>query len=76
MDKNKIVIIVLIIVIVGLLAGIVMTSTPTKQDSKIKITSDNEQYEGGEISVKLTDLNKTPISKEIVNITITDKNGK
>ena len=47
-----------------------------KEPTKIQITSDKEQYEGGELSIKLTDLNKTPISKEVVNITITDSKGK
>ena len=47
-----------------------------KEPTKIKITSDEEQYEGGELTIKLTDLNKTPLSKQIVNITITNKKGK
>ena len=46
-----------------------------KEPTKIKITSDEEQYCNGELSIKLTDLNKTPISKEMVNITITDSKG-
>lgn len=36
----------------------------------------NEQYEGKEISIKLTDLNGMPVSKEIVNIIITNNKGK
>ena len=76
MDKKNILIIVLIIIIIGLIAAMAMSSLPTKKDSKIKITSDKEQFEGGELSIKLTDLNKTPISKEIVNVTITNKKGK
>ena len=47
-----------------------------KEPTKIKITSDKEQYEGGELSITLTDLNKTPLSKEVVNITITNSKGK
>ena len=47
-----------------------------KEATKIKITSDKEQYEGGKLSIELTDLNKTPLSKEIVNVTITNKKGK
>ena len=43
---------------------------------KQKHTSDKEQYEGGKLSIELTDLNKTPLSKEIVNVTITNKKGK
>ena len=38
--------------------------------------NDNEQYEGGELSIQLMDLDNAPISKEIVNITITNSKGK
>ncbi|WP_296881728.1 hypothetical protein [uncultured Methanobrevibacter sp.] len=49
---------------------------PIKEPTKIKITSDKEQNEGGELSIQLTDLNKTPLSKEVVNITVTNSKGK
>lgn len=42
----------------------------------MKITSDNKQTEGGELSIKLTDLSENPISKEIVNVTVKNKKGK
>ena len=77
--ENKNIIIILAVIIVVLAAAIgfaLLNPTNAKEPTKIKITSDKEQNEGGELSIKLTDLNKTPISKEIVNITITDKNGK
>lgn len=77
--ENKNIIIILVVIIVVLAAAIgVMLLNPinAKEPIKIKITSDKEQYEGGELSIKLTDLNKTPISKEIVNITITNSKGK
>ena len=77
--ENKNIIIILAVIIVVLAAAIgfaLLNPTNAKEPTKIKITSDKEQYEGGELSIKLTDLNKTLISKEIVNITITDKNGK
>ena len=47
-----------------------------KEPTKIKITSDKEQNEGGNLSLQLTNLNKTPLSKEIVNVTITNSKGK
>ncbi len=47
-----------------------------KEPTNIKITSNNEQYEGKEISIKLTDLNGMPVSKEIVNIIITNNKWK
>ena len=77
--ENKNIIIILIVIIVILAAAIgVMLLNPTsaKEATQIKITSDKEQYEGGKLSVQLTDLNKTPLSKEIVNITITNNKGK
>ena len=76
---NKNIIIILIIIIVILAAAIgftVLNPMHAKEPTKIKITSADEQDEGGNLSIQLTDLNKTPLSKEIVNITITDGKGK
>lgn len=76
-NKNIIITLLAIIVILSIIVGIMYSqSTYTKEPTIIKITSDNEQYEGGEVSIQLTDLNKTPISKEIVNITISDEKGE
>lgn len=75
--KNLIIILVVVIVILAAAIGVMLLNpTSAKEPTKIKITSDKKQYEGGKLSIKLTDLNKTPISKEIVNITITNKKGK
>lgn len=78
-DKNKKIIIALVVIIIVLAAAVgfvLLNPMHAKEPTKIKITSDKSQYEGGNISVKLTDLNGTAISKEIVNITITDNKGK
>ena len=78
-DKNKKIIIALVVIIIVLAAAVgfvLLNPTHAKEPTKIKITSDKSQYEGGNISVKLTDLNGTAISKEIVNITITNNKGK
>ncbi|WP_296784712.1 hypothetical protein [uncultured Methanobrevibacter sp.] len=77
-NKNIIIILLVIIVILAAAIGFMLFNQPTvaKEPTKIKITSDKEQYEGGKLSIELTDLNKTPLSKEIVNITITNKKGK
>lgn len=76
-NKNIIIILVAVIIVLAAIAGFMfLQSTNAREPTKVKITSDKEQYEGGELSIKLTDLNKTPISKEIVNITITNKKGK
>lgn len=78
--ENKHIIIILLIIIVVLASGIaVMLLNPAtaKEPVKVKISSDKSQYEDdAELSIQLTDLNKTPISKEIVNITVTDSKGK
>lgn len=76
-NKNIIVILIAIIVVLAVVAGALFLQTDNaKEPTKVKITSDEEQYEGGKLSIQLTDLNKTPVSKEVVNITITNKKGK
>ena len=76
-NRNIIIILFVIIVVLAVaVAFVFFNPTAAKEATTIKITSDKEQYEGGELSVKLTDLNKTPVSKEIVNVTITNKKGK
>jgi hypothetical protein len=77
--ENKHIIIILLVIIVVLAAAIgfvLLNPTHAKEPTKVKVTSDKEQYEGGKLSITLTDLNNTPLSKEIVNITITNKKGK
>ena len=76
-NKNIIIILLVIIVILAAVLGVMLLNSATaKEPTKLKITSDKEQYEDGELSIQLTDLNNTPISKEIVNITITNGNGE
>lgn len=75
-NKNIIIILIAIIVVLAVVAGVMFMQPVAKEPTKVKITSDKEQYEGGELSIQLTDLNKTPISKEVVNITITNSKGK
>jgi len=79
MMENKNIVIILVIVVVVLaavLGAMFLQSANAKEPTKLKITSDKTQYEGGKLTVQLTDLNKTAISKEKVNITITNKKGK
>ena len=76
-NKNIIIILIVIIVVVAAAIGFTMFNPMhAKEPTKVKITSDKEQYEGGELSIQLTDLNKTPLSKEVVNITITNSKGE
>lgn len=73
--KHIIIILLAIIVILAAGIGVLLLNQNAKQPSQVIITTDNEQYEGGQLSIQLTDLNETPISKDIVNITITNKKG-
>ena len=76
-NKNIIIILVAIIVVLAAILGVMfLQPNAAKEPTKVKITSNKTQYENETLSIQLTDLNKTPISKEIVNITITDKKGK
>ena len=76
MDKNKLVIAVLIVVVLALAAGVFL-SLPghAKQDTQVIITCNSTLHEGDEVYVKLMDLNKTPIENQTVNVTITDNDN-
>ena len=76
-SKNIIIILIVIIVILAAAIGfMVLKPMHAKEPTKIKVTSNKTIYEGENISVKLTDLNKTPLSKQKINITIKDSKGK
>ncbi len=76
MDKNKIIIIVLIAVIVALLVGIVATmSVVDKTDTNVTYKGKSKIGVGDSINLKLTDVNGTPLANQTVNITITDKDN-
>ncbi|WP_296883694.1 carboxypeptidase-like regulatory domain-containing protein [uncultured Methanobrevibacter sp.] len=76
-NKNIIIILVVIIVILAAAMGIMfLNPMHAKEPTKIKVSSNKTLYEGDDLSVKLTDLNKTPLSKEKVNITIKNSKGK
>ena len=77
--ENKNIIIILLVIMVILAAAIgfmVLKPMHAKEPTKIKVTSNKTLYEGENMSVKLTDLNKTPLSNEMVNITVKDGKGK
>ena len=77
-NKNIIIILIAIIVVLGIVVGAMfLQPTNAKESTKLKITSNKTQYENdANLSIQLTDFNKTPLSKEIVNITITNSKGK
>ncbi len=76
-NKNIIIILIAIIIVLSVIVGAMfLQSINVKEPTIIKITSGNEQFEGGEVSIQLTDLNQTPIQNEIVKITISNKKGE
>ncbi|MBQ2832965.1 MAG: hypothetical protein IJE64_10555, partial [Methanobrevibacter sp.] len=76
MNKNRLIIIGLVIVIIALLVGIAISVlAPAKEDVKLTIINNDTIFEGDSIKVKLTDVNDTRIANETVNITITDENS-
>ena len=76
-NKNIIIVLILIIVILAVMIGItVLHPFDSKQPSKVKITSNKTLTEGDNLSLQLTDLNKTALSKQKVNITVKDSKGK
>ena len=77
MDKNKTIILILLVVIAILAAGLVMSNMHSieKKQTKLTILGNSSINEGDAIKVKLTDLNKTPIANQTVNITVTGKDN-
>lgn len=77
MDKNKIIILALIVIIVALLVGMAAMVLPNmnKQDTKLTFKTNSTITEGDSLKIKLTDANDTAIANQTVNITITDKDG-
>ena len=76
MDNNKLIIALIVILIVMLAAGIFLLNPGhAKVDSRIIVTSNSTLHDGDNFTIRLTDLNNTPISNQCVNITIIDANG-
>lgn len=76
MDKNKIIIVLLVAIIAILVVGVVAIMPDfNKESSNLTIKSNDTISQGDSIKVKLTDVNGTPIDNETVNITIKDDDG-
>jgi hypothetical protein len=76
-SKNGVILLIAIIAVLGLVIGVMFSQTTTaKKPTEIKITSNKTLFKGDDLSVKLTDLNKTSLSKEKVKIIIKDSKGK
>ena len=76
MDKNKTIILVLIVIIV-ILANALVAVMPNfdKQDSQVIINSNSTVYQGDTIDIILKDSNNTPISNQTVYVNITGGNN-
>ncbi len=68
--------VVIILVLAAVLGAVMFMSFNSKEPVKIVITSNNTLNEGENLTVQLADLNKTAISKQKVNVTVTDSKGK
>ena len=75
-NKNKLIIIALIAIILALLVGI-FVSMPnfSKTDSQLEIIGNDTLAEGSNLQIKLTDANGTGLSNQTVKITFTDKDN-
>lgn len=74
-NKTIIIILVVIIIVLAGIMGAILLQQNTKEPSELKITSNNTLTEGGNLSIKLTDLNGTPIVNQTINVSIIDKDG-
>lgn len=75
MNKNKLMIGALIVLIAVLSVGMVMGVSDSKVNTKLKIKADSPIHEGDIIKVKLTDVKNNPIANKTINITITDEDN-
>lgn len=76
MDKNKIIIGVLIVLILALsISAASAFSLFGKQDVKLVISSEDTLNQGDNLTVNLTNANKKPIDNATVNVTIIAENG-
>ena len=76
-NRNVIIILVAVVIVLAVVAGAMfLQSSHAKEPTKVKITSDKKQFEGGKLKLQLTGLNKTALSKQKVNIIVKNKKGK
>ena len=76
MNYNKIIIALVIVLVVIVAAGVLFLNPGhAKVDSKVIVTSNSTLNDGDNFTIKLADLNNTPIANQTVNVTIIDANG-
>lgn len=74
MDKNKIIILVLVIVIAILAVGLFSMVHNAKQDTKIIIDGNSTVHQGDTIDIVLKDSNNASISNKTLNVTVDGNN--
>lgn len=75
MERNKIIIVALIVLILALLVGMIAMMVPnmTKQDTNLKFKGDSKFNEGDNLKILLTSADGSTLAGQNVNITITNK---
>ena len=68
--KNILLVIAIIVVVAGTFMFLMAHQAHPKQDSKIVMTSSDNITEGDNITVKLTDVNNTPLKNQNINVSI------
>ena len=73
MNKNNIIILILIAIVLALLVGIIVTiPNANKQDTNLIFNCNSTINEGDSIEIKLTDANGNAIANQTINVTISD----
>lgn len=77
MEKNEIIILALIVVIIALLVGLAAMMMPnfTKQDTQLIFKSSSALNEGDSLKVMLTDVDGSTLAGQTVNVTIINKDN-
>jgi len=76
MNYNKIIIALVIVLVVIVAAGVLFLNPGhAKADSRVVVLSNSTLNDGDYFTIRLTDLNNTPIANQTVNVTIIDANG-
>lgn len=68
--KKFILVIAIVVVVIGAASFLISNQAHPKQDSKVIMTSADNLTEGDNFTVKLTDLNNTPLSNQNISVTI------
>lgn len=73
--KNILLVVAIILVVIAAFTFLMAHQAHPKQDTKIIITNGTNLTEGDNLTLKLTDLNGTPLSGQQLNVTVFDSSG-